>query len=229
VLPKIVHPTFSLALPVSGKKVTYRPWTVGEEKALLVAKQSKEATDVFTGVLEVAKAVTGIDVLRLPTFEVEWLFVKARIVSVDGSAKVTYVDPDDLKEWEFDVDLTKVVLTEAPAKNATIQVTKEVSIELRYLPASVWLNPKVATGDFETMAALSIEKVWEGDQVYPAESVPEEELIEFARSLPAKIAEEIADFWSSAPHLSYTIEYTNSMGTEKKVELSSLTDFFSFA
>ena len=43
-LPKIDLPMFEAELPSSGKKFKYRPFTVKEEKILLVAQESNETS-----------------------------------------------------------------------------------------------------------------------------------------------------------------------------------------
>ena len=41
-LPKITQPKFNIEIPSTGKKTTFVPFTVKEEKILLIAKESKE-------------------------------------------------------------------------------------------------------------------------------------------------------------------------------------------
>ena len=43
-LPKLDVPTYEIELPISKKKVKYRPFLVKEQKNLLMALESNEAT-----------------------------------------------------------------------------------------------------------------------------------------------------------------------------------------
>jgi len=52
-LPKIDLPIFELELPSTGKKVKYRPFTVKEEKILLVAQESKEPEQTILSVKQI--------------------------------------------------------------------------------------------------------------------------------------------------------------------------------
>ena len=45
-LPQIQQPLFDYTLPVSGIDITYRPFLVGEEKILLVGKESDAKTQI---------------------------------------------------------------------------------------------------------------------------------------------------------------------------------------
>ena len=52
-LPKIDLPTFELKLPSSGKTVMVRPFSVKEEKLLLMAVEGGKADDVITTVKQI--------------------------------------------------------------------------------------------------------------------------------------------------------------------------------
>ena len=49
-LPKLNTPTFGLILPSSGKRITFRPFVVKEEKTLLMAAQSDDPNDMIDAV-----------------------------------------------------------------------------------------------------------------------------------------------------------------------------------
>ena len=52
-LPKIDLPIFELELPSTGEKIKYRPFTVKEEKILLVAQESNDASQEIMAVKQV--------------------------------------------------------------------------------------------------------------------------------------------------------------------------------
>jgi hypothetical protein len=47
-LPKLNQPLFEIEIPSTGKKARYRPFTVKEEKILLIAQESKELEQLLT-------------------------------------------------------------------------------------------------------------------------------------------------------------------------------------
>jgi len=63
-LPKIDSPIFDIKLISIDKPVKYRPFTVKEEKILLIAEESKEDTDILTAIKQVINncCITEIDV-----------------------------------------------------------------------------------------------------------------------------------------------------------------------
>ena len=49
-LPKIDQPLFEIEIPSTGKKARYRPFTVKEEKILLIAQESREQNQILLAV-----------------------------------------------------------------------------------------------------------------------------------------------------------------------------------
>ena len=104
-LPKIATPTYELELPSSGQTVKYRPFLVKEEKVLVIALESednKQITNAIKAVLKSCVLTKGIKVEKLPTFDIEFLFLNIRGKSVGEEVEVTVICPDDEKT-EVDV------------------------------------------------------------------------------------------------------------------------------
>ena len=90
-LPKIKHPTFEFVVPSTKKKETFRPFLVREEKILLIAKSSDDKMDVLRALKQVVNncAISKtFDIDKLALFDLEYLFLKLRAVSVSNIAKV---------------------------------------------------------------------------------------------------------------------------------------------
>ena len=84
-LPKVTAPTYELELPSSGKKVKYRPFLVKEEKILLIAMDSKDEKQITQALVDVLKSCVitrGIKIDELPSFDLEYVFLKIRAASV---------------------------------------------------------------------------------------------------------------------------------------------------
>ena len=108
-LPKIVTPTYTLTIPSSGKKITYRPFLVKEEKVLIMAMESDNMDQVGRAIKDVLSAcinTRGIRVDRLSTFDIEYLFLHVRGKSIGETIEVMATCPDDGQ--------TKVPVTVAP-------------------------------------------------------------------------------------------------------------------
>ena len=52
-LPKIKHPTYKITIPSTKKEINIRPFTVQEEKLLLMAKASEKIEDIISCVNQI--------------------------------------------------------------------------------------------------------------------------------------------------------------------------------
>ena len=97
-LPKIATPTYELELPSTGESINYRPFLVKEEKVLVIALESEDTKQITTAIKAVLKSCVltkGIKVEKLPTFDIEYLFLNIRGKSVGEDIEVKLICPDD--------------------------------------------------------------------------------------------------------------------------------------
>ena len=75
-LPKLSQPIFSLTLPSSGKAVRFRPFTVREEKLLMIAQESGERKDIINTYKQLINncCIDPVDVDKLASFDIEYFF-----------------------------------------------------------------------------------------------------------------------------------------------------------
>ena len=110
-LPKIETPAYTLVLPSREGEIKFRPFTVKEEKVLLMAQETGEQQDMINAMSDVIESCT-FGVLKsknLPIFDIEYVFLQIRAKSVGETAKIKVICPDDMKTYsEIEVDLTKV-------------------------------------------------------------------------------------------------------------------------
>ena len=78
-LPKIDLPLFETKLLSTGKTVKYRPFTVKEEKILLMAQEAQEPNQVILSMRQiVTNCCEDVNVDELPMFELEYLMMQIR-------------------------------------------------------------------------------------------------------------------------------------------------------
>ena len=113
-LPKVSTPTYELALPSSGKKIKYRPFLVREEKIPIMALESEDSKQITNSVIDILNAcilTKGIDITKLATFDIEYLFLNVRSKSVGETIDVLITCPDDNTtkvETTIDIDSIKI-------------------------------------------------------------------------------------------------------------------------
>ena len=83
-LPKLNVPVYEAMLPSTETVIKYRPFLVKEEKILLTAMESEDEKSISDAVKQIINnCVQGkLDVERLPTFDIEYLFLRLRAKSV---------------------------------------------------------------------------------------------------------------------------------------------------
>ena len=110
-LPKIGYPTYELELPSNGKTVKYRPFLVKEEKVLLLALEGKDEKNITNAVKDLLKncVISRIKIESLPSFDLEYLFLKIRAASIgeEISLNVTCLD-DNKTQVEAKININEI-------------------------------------------------------------------------------------------------------------------------
>lgn len=231
-LPKIDVPLFELDMPSTGKKLTCRPFLVKEEKILLMAQQSdddKERIIAIKQILTNCIQDKNFDADKLTTFDIDYMFVKLRARSVDNMVTLVYRDYEDNKEYKFDVDLTEVKIEKPDTHNNKISITDDIGIIMRYPTVSMIetvtldLTPEQLA---EVLLFGCLDKVYDSQNIYNVDEEPREEVEAFVNSLRVETYNKIREFFDTMPKMKYVITYKNSLGTDRRIELSTLKDFF---
>jgi hypothetical protein len=231
-LPKVKHPIYEFTVPSTGKKESFRPFLVREEKILLIAKTSEDPADSLRAVKQIVNncAISeSFDVDKLPIFDLEYLFLQLRAVSVSNIVQVSYRDNEDKKVYDFTIDLKEVKVQFPEKVEPVIKVTDTMGLMMKW-PAASLLDDKqyFNAGDeaYYELILRCIDKIYDGDDLYNPADYSLKEIEEFLDDCGVETLDKIQNFMSAAPRLNYKLVYTNSSGKERVIELTSLTDFF---
>lgn len=231
-LPKIAQPISHIVIPSTGRKTMFRPYTVAEEKILLMAKQSGDVMDVQTAVKQVIIlcCLENIDDDELTIFDVEYLYIKLYAISVANVLNLTYKDNEDEKEYKVSINLDKVEVTFPEGHTTRIMITDTIGVVMRHPPAII---PKSVI-DTESISELTlglikvcIKEIFSGEELYEMDSVSPTELDDWINSLTERQLDGFSKFLSTMPYVYHESQYTNSLGHVRKIELRNLNDFFS--
>lgn len=232
-LPKLKYPIFEIKLPSTGNKLLYRQMLVEDEKILLTAKASEEPSDIFRAVKQVVNncLIDEVDIDSFTTFDIEYLFIKFRAVSIGNVIEVTYRDTADESEYKFFVELDEVEVTFPDGADKMIKISDDAGVLMKYPSAALFDDQNsMMTGKdgYEYLAASCIDVIYDGDEIYPAAESTIEERLEYVQSMTTKDYAQVKSFLNNLPRLQYHIEYENKEGVRRKLELNTLTDFFTF-
>lgn len=229
-LPKLDLPMFDVEIPSTGKKVKYRPFTVKEEKILLIAQESRDFDQIILAVKQIINnCLDNVDVDKLAMFDLEYLLINLRAKSVNNEIEFSITDPDTKEKVSLSLDISDIKIIRKENHKALIQLDKEVYIKMRYPSINELSSITRAKNNFETLFTIMInciESVIEGDSVMNLSEFSEEEVTEFVNSFTNKHVDQIKDFFETMPTLRYEVKYKNSNGDDKTFVIEGMETFF---
>jgi hypothetical protein len=238
-LPKIDTPIYEMTLPVSKKKIKYRPFLVKEQKNLLMAMEANDGESIQTNIKQVLHNCTlteNVNIDSLPIVDIEYFFLQLRARSVGEVVTNKYRCNNKTEEkecnnvMEVEINLLDIKVENLNDNDEVVQVTDKISVKLNYPEFSVIKEiskvNSLADAAFE-MIARSIDYVYDGEQFHYAKESTTQELVEFLESLNQQQFSKIEEFFSNLPKIEKKIEMKCSRcGFTHIIEAEGLESFF---
>ena len=232
-LPKPARPEYSTTIPSTDKKIKFQPFSVREEKVLILASESQdndEIANAITNVLESCVTSPGFKVSDLALFDIEYLFLKARAKSVGEKLEVQVTDPgDETYTTTHEIDVDKIQVQKNKEHKDLIHLDEETAVKMKYPGIDFFVEGVSLASISERLdlAAECIEQIVIGEEVYNREDMTSNEIQEWIEGLmPAQFGK-LLEFFVTMPKLAHKFTLTNP-NTKKKfsIELEGLSDFF---
>lgn len=229
-LPKIDFPVYSIKLISVDKPIRFRPFTVKEEKILLMAEEGKETEDILTAIKVVLNncCLDDIDIDDLPLFDIEYFFLQLRAKSVSNVSNLKFKDNSDNIIREFEVNLDEIKPTVDPKHSNTIKVSDKITVRFKYpsLQMAIKLSKTESPTNIEYLAEC-LDTVFEEEEVYDAKNFSFDQRVEFITSFDSKAFDKVVKgFISTMPKLIHKIEYTNSREEKRTITIEGFRSFF---
>lgn len=238
-LPKIDVPTYELELPVSKKKIKYRPFLVKEQKTLLMAMESNESDSIHLAIRDILSNCTlteNLNLDELPIIDIEYYFIQLRAKSVSEIVESRYRCNNIVNEkecgntMEKNINLLELKVEQNEEVKAEFNLTDKLIMKLKYPRFGIIkdsLNYEDVNDLTFNMIALSIDYIYDGEQFYYAHEQTQEELLEFVENLNQEQFGKIENFFNNLPKLKQKLEMTCSKcGFEHKIDVEGLESFF---
>ena len=235
-LPKIETPSYTMVLPSKEGEIKFRPFTVKEEKVMMMASETGKQQDMIMAISDVIESCTyGAVICKdLPVFDIEYIFLQLRAKSVGEVAKFQVLCPDDLKtNVEIEVDLTKVdvQVEDNHTNNILLDEKRKLGVIFNYPKLDAYKVStnldNVKTQDVFDLIYSCVDHIYEGDKIYPGKDSTLEEKTEFFESISQKNLVDIRKFFDGMPQLKDEVEVENPKTKVKStVTLRGLQDFF---
>ena len=231
-LPKLNTLTYELKLPSTGKKLKYRPFLVKEQKALMIAQESKDDKLIENTFAQIINdcVLDDVDPYAMPMFDIEYLFLRIRGKSVGEKVKLNLLCPDDEKtRVDVEIDLEKVDVRMDENHTNIVNLTKDIKMVMRYpcLKDMTGFDDKGEVTSLFDMVKRCVNEVHDGDTVYNKVDISEKELDEFIDSMSTENFEQVSNFFNTMPKLFHEIEVKNPKTKKKnKIPIEGLQSFF---
>jgi hypothetical protein len=235
-LPKPPVPTYELNVPSTGKKISYRPFLVKEEKVLLIAMESQDPDQIRNAVLQILKScilTRGVKLESLTMFDIEYIFLRIRSKAVGETVSMKFVCKDDSQtEVEYELNLEEVEVQFPEGHDKKIMLDDSSGIVMRYPGYDQFVKTQIllkepSTEEVFDIVIDSVHQIFTEDEVYEADTTPRKEIEDYIGDLTTKQFEKIQNFFATMPKLAHTVKIINpNTSVESEYEIEGLVNFF---
>lgn len=230
-LPKLNAPSYEMKIPSTGETVKFRPFLVKEQKMLMIAQESKDPNMMANTMCDLIEScVEGMkDVHLMPTFDIEFMFLQLRTVSVGSEIELEMLCQDDGKTKVLvTVKLEDIKVSELPNHKKEIMITDKIGMTFKY-PTMVDIAKYGKDGISAVDTTFGIIQdclvnIFDENEVY--DEMNQKELQEFIEQMTTDQFEEVQNFFDTMPKLRHTVEFKNpNTGVDNKVHLEGMQTF----
>ena len=229
-LPTLKTPTFNIQLSSINKRVKFRPYTVGEEKNILMALQSADNQAIMDKTVEVCQVCVedDIDIRDLAVFDLEKLIIAIRCKSVGEEVKTGVKCKHCNTSTEVSVNLENIKRKNPEDPQYKIMINDEYGLQLQF-PSLKTMGEGVAPeNELIDIIKSSIESVFDSENVFPFDNETEEEKDKFVESLGVDVVKKINEqFLGRIPRNYIDIKFKcPNCGESVSMEVENVLDFF---
>lgn len=204
-----------------------------------MALESGEEENINNATLQIIQnCVPEVDVDKLTSYDVEWLFLQIRRRSIGEKTTLRFKHRNGMNTrgeeckhtMKVEVNLAEVEV-HGETKPPVIHLTDTVGMKMRYptMKESFEIANEGGTQVDKVLLTVAkcIDVIFDGDEVFPAKSSTPEELEEFLEGLNTEQFQKVQDFFMNIPRLhkkiSHKCEKCNDLITH---EVEGLSSFF---
>ena len=230
-LPKLNAPSYEMKVPSTGETVKFRPFLVKEQKILMIAQESKDPNMMANAMCDLIESCCENikEVEKMPTFDIEYMFLQLRAVSVGSEIELEMLCQDDnVTRVPVTIDLGEIKVSEFPNHKKEIMITDKIGMTFKYpslKDIAKYGQDGVSAVD-TTFGVIQdcLVNLFDENQVY--DEMNQQELQEFVEQMTTEQFEEVQGFFDTMPKLRHTVEVKNpNTGHVNKVHLEGMQSF----
>lgn len=229
------YPKYTLELPSTKQKITYRPYIVKEQRQMLLALESNDPALILQSITDTIQScvVDGIDDIdTLATFDVEYIFTKIRSKSVGEKAEVNIKCQQCGESTPVSIQLDQITMADVP-KPPTIKLNDQWSLRMKYPQYKYMVhNEKIVQATSYTQALFELivgclDKLLGEEEAISFADESREDVEAFLDRLTDAQFSEISKFVNNLPKMTHDVEFDcASCQHHNKMTLRGINDFF---
>lgn len=238
-LPTIDLPTYELKIPSTGQVIKVRPFTVKEEKILLIAAESKDPNEIINTTKEIVKSCVvsePVDIDKLPFFDIDYLFIALRAKSVGESIEIKFtcnnvVNGNYCKNvFPAKIDIANCKLVKDESISKEINLGNSMKIKMKYPNYTVMKAITEMKQGIEKQLHIitnSIEYIQDRDKVHTMKDVTPTELTKWVEALTREQYSKLENFINNFPSFVVTAQaQCPKCGFNHNLEYKDFISFF---
>ena len=232
-LPKIDQPLFEIVIPSTEKKAHFRPFTVKEEKILLIAQESNDVDQIILSIKQVLNnCLVGAEVDDLSVFDLEYIILNIRGKSVNNEILFGFQDEETEERVDVMLNVNDVNVQFDPNHSKEIVINDQYYIMMRYPSLDEVKGMQLlGEGDTEQMFSTMLSCIdilvdRTTDEIYKLSDFTDKEVSDFVDGFTGTVVESIKNFYQTMPKLRHTIEYKDKNGKDKTFVVEGMESFF---
>jgi len=231
-LPQLNAPSYEMEVPSTGEKIKYRPFLVKEQKVLMIAQETGNEKDMAQAMCDIVKNCTDNVIKtpeKLPTFDIEYMFLQLRSKSVGDEVELEVTCPDDGEtKVPVKLKLSEVEIERNDDHSPEVMITDKIGMKFKYpsmVDISKYTGGKTKTVDL-TFGVIRdcLECIFDENEVY--EDMSKKEVDEFIESMNTDQFQKVQNFFDTMPKLRKRIKVTNpKTNKEGEVLIEGMQNF----
>lgn len=207
-MTKLILPTYVTKLPSTGKTIEFKPFTVREEKSLLLALQEGNIENINNAIKNIVESCTfgKLNIDSTPYYDIEYLYLKIRsksigeIIDLVGSCECS-----EEAKTKFIVDIEDIKIEPEPNKNNIVQIPDTIyNVILRHPTIDEFALSVQDPENYITIVSNCIVTISTDDEIM---DWSEKEKEEFVESMSPKQQAGIAEFLKNMPLVKLDANY----------------------
>lgn len=221
-------PRYSIKQPSTKKNMSFRPFTVKEEKALIIANQTGSYEDFLTTLASVIDDCFNLNTSakKLPIFDIEYFFLKLRSKSVGEVLEPTITCPSTNEKVQLYINLDKIEPIYTKDHSKKINIDDFIIVNMEYPSLEKLIEKENTKGDYFDLVIDCIRSIETKNELIEAENTSKDQLREFIELLTSEQYKKLIEFFKTSPRLEYEVKYKTSDLVERSIILKGLRDFF---